>query len=200
MRFARPSPSITVPCRLHRQSRARSSPLSFDLQDSIEVLERTPSTLRALLTGLSDAWLLRDEGPNTFSAYENVGHLVHGERADWIPRAKIILAQSADRTFAPYDRFAQRQESEGKSLATLLDEFSALRTANLALLRSWKLTERELDLDGQHPSFGRVTLAQLLAAWVVHDLGHLAQIARVMSKRHRDAVGPWRAYQPILDR
>lgn len=174
--------------------------MNFHLDDGLAVLERTPATFRALLAGLSEVALTCDEGPETFSPYENLGHLVHGERADWIVRAQIILAKRGDRTFAPYDRFAQRRESDGKSLATLLDEFEALRSANLLLLRSWGLTEAQLDLEGVHPAFGAVTLRQLLAAWVVHDLGHVAQTARVLAKRHREAVGPWRAYLPILDR
>ncbi len=172
----------------------------FDLTDGIAVLERTPATFRALLGGLPASWITLDEGPNTFSPFDNLGHLIHGERSDWIPRARIILAQGADRTFAPYDRFAQERESQGKTLATLLDEFAELRTENLVTLRGWSLTDRELALEGTHPAFGAVTLRQLLATWVAHDLGHLAQTARVMAKRHRDAVGPWRAYLPILDR
>ncbi|CAN5868748.1 hypothetical protein BH23GEM9_BH23GEM9_29650 [soil metagenome] len=139
------------------------------------------------------------EGPDTFSAFDNVGHLIHGERADWIPRARIILAQGENRIFEPYDRFAQYRESEGKDMAQLLHEFSSLRGENLATLREWQLTELELSLRGEHPSLGTVTLRQLLAAWVAHDLGHLAQTARVLAKQYRSAVGPWRSYLPILD-
>ncbi|MHB0962366.1 MAG: DinB family protein [Gemmatimonadaceae bacterium] len=174
--------------------------MSFDLLDGIALLERTPATLRALLSGLSEAWITADEGPGTFSPFDNLGHLIHGERTDWIPRARLILAQGANRAFEPYDRFAQVRESEGKSVATLLDEFATLRAENVTTLRSWNLTERELSLEGVHPSLGPVTLRQLLATWVAHDLGHVAQTARVMAKRHREAVGPWRAYLPILDR
>lgn len=174
--------------------------MSFDLHESIAVLERTPSTFRALLAGLSDAWITSNEGPETFSPFDNVGHLVHGERTDWIPRARIILAQGADRRFEPYDRFAQARENVSKSLATLLDEFEELRAQNVRTLRAWQLSDLQLELDGEHPALGRVTLRQLLAAWVAHDLGHLAQTSRVMAKRHRDAVGPWREYLPILDR
>jgi hypothetical protein len=175
-------------------------PPTFDLDDGIALLERTPAALRALLSGLSEAWITGNEGPETFSPFDNLGHLIHGERTDWIPRTRLILAQGANRTFEPYDRFAQERESEGKSVATLLDEFAALRATNIATLRSWSLSERELSLEGVHPSLGPVTLRQLLATWVAHDLGHLAQTARVMAKRHREAVGPWRAYLPILDR
>ena len=184
----------------HTGASGTNTVMSFDLKDSLAILERTPRAFSALLGGLPDAWTAIDEGPDTFSPHENVGHLVHGERADWIPRAKIILAQGTNRRFEPYDRFAQRRESEGKSLGTLLDEFTTLRAGNLELLRSWHLTERELDLQGEHPAFGNVTLQQLIAAWVAHDLGHLAQTSRVMAKRYREEVGPWRAYLPILDR
>lgn len=174
--------------------------MTFNLNDAIAVLERTPATMRALLAELPDDWTTCNEGPGTFSAFDNVGHLIHGERTDWIPRARIILAQGTNRRFQPYDRFAQVRESAGKSLAQLLDEFAQLRAENLATLRSWHLSERELALQGVHPDLGTVTLAQLLATWVAHDLGHLAQTARVMAKRYRDAVGPWRAYLPILER
>lgn len=174
--------------------------MSFELEAGIAVLERTPATFRALLGGLPDAWTTTNEGPDTFSPFDNVGHLIHGERTDWIPRARIILAQGADRRFEPYDRFAQIRESRGKTLAQLLDEFASARAENLATLRGWTLTERELTLEGEHPALGTVTLRQLLATWVAHDLGHVAQTARVMAKQYREAVGPWRAYLPVLDR
>ena len=174
--------------------------MSFDLDDGIAVLERTPATFRALLAGLPERWITCDEGPDTFSPFENVGHLVHGERADWIVRAEMILTAGTGQPFAPYDRFAQRRESAGKSLETILTEFETLRAANLARLRGWQLTARDLDREGEHPALGRVTLRQLLATWVAHDLSHLAQTARVMAKRHREAVGPWREYLPIMDR
>src|SRR4051812_469878 len=142
-----------------------------------------------MLSGLPAAWTEPNEGVDTFSAFDNLGHLIHGERTDWIARAKIILAQGEDRRFEPYDRFAQKRESEGKNVGQLLDEFEALRRQNIALLRSWKLTDRELALKGIHPAFGEVTLEQLLATWVVHDLGHAAQTARVMAKQYKGAVG-----------
>jgi hypothetical protein len=129
-----------------------------------------------------------------------VGHLIHGERTDWIPRAQIILAQGESRLFAPYDRFAQFHESKGKSLGDLLDEFARLRVESLATLGAWRLTGVQLALEGEHPAFGTVSLRQLLATWVAHDLGHIAQIARVMAKQYRDAVGPWREYLPVMDR
>jgi hypothetical protein len=174
--------------------------MSFQLTEAVAVLERTPATFRALLSGLPGAWTTCDEGADSFSPFDNVGHLIHGERTDWIPRARIILARGENRRFEPYDRFAQIHESKGKSLEELLDDFTRLRAENLAVLRSWNLSERELDLPGEHPELGSVTLRQLLATWVAHDLGHVAQTARVMAKRYRDAVGPWRAYLPVLDR
>jgi DinB superfamily len=174
--------------------------MEFQLDRAQEILERTPATLRELLAGLSDAWTSPNEGPDTFSAFDNVGHLIHGERTDWIPRARIILAQGPNRRFEPYDRFAQNRESRGKSLAELLDEFARLRSENVAILRGWRLTDAQLDLSGEHPELGPVTLRQLLATWTAHDLGHVAQIARVLAKQYRDAVGPWRAYLPVLDR
>ena len=174
--------------------------MDFNLTEGVAVLERTPGVLRAMLAGLPEAWIEGDEGPETWSPFVIVGHLNHGERTDWIPRARIILDQGPNRRFTPYDRFAQFQESAGKSLATLLDELAELRTANLATLREWRLTDAQLELTGEHPEFGSVTLRQLLATWVAHDVGHIAQIARVMAKQYRAAIGPWRAYLPIVDR
>ena len=174
--------------------------MDFDLRDGIPVLERTPATLRALLAGLPDRWTASTEGPDTWSPYDIVGHLIHGERADWIPRAALILAQGTERRFAPYDRFAQFRESQGKSLADLLEEFARLRAENVATLAGWRLSEAQLALEGEHPAFGPVSLRQLLATWVAHDLGHLAQCTRVMAKQYREAVGPWRAYLPVMDR
>jgi hypothetical protein len=153
-----------------------------------------------MLAGLPPSWTDATEGPETWSPYVIVGHLIHGERTDWIPRARIILAQGDDRRFTPYDRFAQFRESKGKSLSDLLDEFAKLRTENLATLREWALTDAQLALEGVHPEFGPVTLRQLLATWVAHDLGHIAQTARVMAKQYREAIGPWRAYLPVVDR
>ena len=174
--------------------------MNFLLTEGIGVLERTPATLRAMLDGLPSSWTDATEGPDTWSPYVIVGHLIHGERTDWIARAQIILAQGADRRFTPYDRLAQFHESEGKSLGDLLDGFARLRADNLATLAGWRLSDAQLGLEGQHPEFGAVTLRQLLATWVAHDLGHIAQTARVMAKQYRDAIGPWRAYLPIMDR
>jgi len=174
--------------------------MKFNLADGIAILERTPSTLSAMLSGLPADWILGDEGADTWSPYVIVGHLNHGERTDWIPRARIILAQDKNRRFTPFDRFAQFEESKGKSLADLLTEFADLRRENLGILKGWDLDDDQLALDGQHPELGTVTLGQLLATWVGHDLGHIAQAARVMAKQYRDAVGPWRAYLPVMDR
>ena len=174
--------------------------MDFDLTAALPVLERTPHALRALLAGLPPAWTAATEGPETWSPYDVVGHLLHGERTDWIPRAQIVLAQGAQRRFPPFDRLAQFRESQGRTLEALLDDFARARAENLATLAGWRLTGAQLDLVGEHPAFGPVTLRQLLATWVAHDLGHVAQVARVMAKQYRDAVGPWRAYLPVLDR
>ena len=163
------------------------------------VLERTPRALRGLLDGLPDSWTNATEGPDTWSPYTVIGHLIHGERTDWIPRARIILGDQADRRFTPYDRFAQFRESEGKSLAQLLDEFEDLRGENVDVLQGWELTEADLARTGEHPEFGSVTLRQLLATWVAHDLGHIVQTARVMAQQYRDAIGPWRAYLSVME-
>jgi len=172
--------------------------MNFDLGRSIEILQRSPATLSALLEGVGAAWVRGTEGPDTFSPFDVVGHLIDGEETDWIPRARIILAKGPNLRFEPYDRFRHRARNAGASLESLLAEFARLRAANLELLRSWKLTARELDLPGEHPSLGPVTLRQLLAAWVVHDLGHVAQVARVMAKQYRDEVGPWVPFLPVL--
>lgn len=174
--------------------------MDFDLVHGRAVLARTPHALRAMLDGLPDAWTAATEGPETWSPYDVVGHLVHGERTDWIARARLILAQGAERRFAPFDRFAQFHESAGKSLPMLLEELATLRAANLATLDGWALTDSHLALEGEHPALGRVSLRQLLATWVAHDLSHVAQVARVMAKQYGDAVGPWRAYLSIMER
>jgi hypothetical protein len=174
--------------------------MDFDLNAGIAILERTPNAFRAMLAGLSPVWTDATEGPDTWSPYIILGHLIHGERADWIARAQIILAQGEHRRFEPFDRMAQFRESEGKTLTDLLDEFAKVRAENLATLASWRLSDAQLALEGEHPAFGPVTLRQLLATWVAHDLGHIAQTARVMAKQYRDAIGPWRAYLPVMDR
>jgi hypothetical protein len=173
--------------------------VEFDLASGIAVLERTPRALRGLLDGLPVAWTDATEGPGTWSPYTVVGHLIHGERTDWIPRARIILGDGGDRRFAPYDRLAQFRESEGKSLADLLVAFERLRLENVRVLRAWRLTDTELARTGEHPEFGPVTLRQLLATWVAHDLGHIVQTSRVMARQYRDAIGPWRAYLSVME-
>lgn len=172
--------------------------MEFDLDLSRDLLRRSPAALAALLDGAPDAWARATEGPDTFSPFDVVGHLIDGEETDWIPRARIILARGPDPRFEPYDRFRHRARNATRTLSSLLAEFARLRFANLELLDSWQLTAAELDLPGEHPSLGRVTLRELLAAWVVHDLGHLAQVGRVMAKQYRDAVGPWLPFLPVL--
>jgi hypothetical protein len=161
-------------------------------------LRRTPSTLSALLSGLPESWIRATEGPDTWSPYDVVGHLIHGERTDWIARARTILDHGESRTFDPFDRFAQFEESRGKTLDQLLEEFAALRGANVETLEGWNLTDDELGRTGRHPELGRVTLRQHLSTWVAHDLGHIAQIVRVMAKQYGEQVGPWREYLRIV--
>jgi uncharacterized damage-inducible protein DinB len=172
--------------------------MTFTLEKSIEILERTPSVLNAMLEHLSPEWVHSNEGEETWSVYDIVGHLIHGEKTDWIPRMEIILSGKADKQFPPFDRFAQFEESRGKSLSQLLEEFKRLREKNIALLVSKKLTSKALEEKGIHPALGEVTLSQLLATWTVHDLNHIAQISRVMAKQYKEAVGPWVEYLRIL--
>ena len=174
--------------------------MDFDLANATAVLARTPHVLRSLLSDLPAEWTDATEGPDTWSPFVVVGHLIHGEHTDWIPRAEIILTHGASRMFEPYDRMAQVRESADKSMGQLLDEFATERTKNLQIMAMWKLTDAHLSLVGNHPSFGSVTLRQLLATWVAHDLSHLTQITRVMAKQYRDAVGPWRAYLSVMER
>jgi hypothetical protein len=177
---------------------ASMAAVRFDPAEAIPVLARTPAVLRALLDGLPDPWIRADEGPNTWNPFDVIGHLVHGERTDWIPRAEIILEHGEARTFDVFDRFARLEASRGNSLGELLDLFAELRAANVARLEHMGLTLADLERRGRHPELGSVTLGQHLATWVAHDLSHLAQIARVMGKRYREATGPWRAYLPML--
>jgi len=172
--------------------------MRFELRESVELLQRTPAVLRALLSGLSDPWHHNNYGDDTFSPFDVVGHLIHGEKTDWIPRARIILGYGPARPFDPYDRYAQFEESRGKSLAQLLNEFERLRTANLQALRDLRLTPALLARRGTHPALGEVTLEQLLATWVAHDLNHIAQIAKCLATQYADAVGPWRDYIGVL--
>ena len=167
------------------------------LDDAVAVLERTPASLTALLAGLPETWVSATEGGGTWSPYDVVGHLIHGERTDWIPRARHILSGEA-RPFEPFDRNTQFTESEGKGLDELLESFARLRRENLAALAGMNLTDGDFGRKGLHPELGEVTLGQLLATWVVHDLDHLGQIARTMAKAYSGAVGPWSAYLSIL--
>ena len=173
--------------------------MQYSVNEAIQILEHTPPALDALLRGLAEPWLLSDEGEDTWSPFVVVGHLIHGELTDWIPRVRIVLDQSANRTFEPYDRFAQFRESEGKSMDQLLDQFAQLRSENLVTLKDLNVSDSDLELEANHPALGVVTLQQLLAAWVVHDLGHIRQIARTMAKQYRDEIGPWGAYLPVVN-
>lgn len=164
------------------------------------VLERTPRVLEALLSGLPDGWTTVNEGNETWSPFDVVGHLIDGELTDWMTRLHVILSQSGTRRFEPFDRFRHISRNKGRSLSELLIEFRETRERNLGELRDLNLTRAQLQLTGEHPAFGSVTLEQLLATWVAHDLGHIAQIARVMAKQYREAVGPWEAYLPVLHR
>jgi DinB superfamily len=175
----------------------------FSLADSIAILSRTPATFDALLRGLPDTWIRGNEGrttegKDTWSPFDIVGHLISGERTDWIPRVRIILEHGEARAFHPFDRLAQDRESRGKSLEQLLDEFARLRKENVAALQSLNLQPEDLARRGKHPELGVCTLSQLLATWAAHDLTHLHQISRVMAHQYRDAVGPWSVYLGVL--
>src|SRR6202049_961241 len=170
----------------------------YNFAEPIAVLSRTPAALDALLRGLPDIWVRGHEGKDTWSAFDVVGHLIVGERTDWMPRARIILDNGEARPFDPFDRFAQVKESQGQSLQQLLDRFARLRSENLASLQSLNLQPEDLIRRGRHPELGVVTLAQLLATWAVHDLTHVHQLSRVMAHQYRDAVGPWSAYLGVL--
>ena len=168
------------------------------LEESISVLERTPAALDAMLRDLPDAWTLADEGPGTWSPYVVVGHLIHGELSDWMPRLDTILEHGENRPFDRFDREAQFRDSDGKRLATLLDVFAGLRRDNLTRLRMLDLQAAQLELKGTHPDLGPVTVRQLLATWTAHDLGHIVQVSRVMAKRYKQEVGPWAEYLSVM--
>ena len=170
----------------------------FSVAEPIAVLTRTPATLNALLRGLPNTWVRGNEGKDTWTAFDIVGHLIVGERTDWIPRVRIIMANGEARPFDPFDRFAQFKETEDKSLERLLDDFTRLRGENLAALQTLNLQPEDLARRGKHPALGVVTLSELLATWAVHDLTHLHQLSRVMAHQYRDAVGPWLAYLGVL--
>lgn len=173
--------------------------MEFQFSEALAILSRTPAVLRSLLQGLPEAWTHNNEGPDTWSPFDVVGHLIHGEETDWLARANIILEHGESKPFEPFDRFAHFEKSQGKSLDELLQRFAQLRQQNVAALEPLAATPDKLQLRGTHPNFGSVTLGELLATWVVHDLNHLGQIVRVMTKQYADAVGPWRAYLSILN-
>lgn len=166
--------------------------MQFHTQEAVEILSRTPAVLRAMLSGLSEPWLKNNYGPDTFSPFDVVGHLVHGETTDWMPRLRRILRDGASVPFDPFDRYAMYELSKGKSIDDLLHEFETLRIKNLEELTQLRLTDSHLGLQGQHPRLGMVTLRQLLATWVAHDLNHIHQVAKCMAIQYRDACGPWR--------
>lgn len=169
-----------------------------NLQDTIALIARTPAALNALLRDLPQSWTQRNEGEGTWSVYDVIGHLIHGEKTDWMPRMRIILEQGEARPFDKFDRWAQQRESEGKTLPQLLDEFARLRAENLDQLRALNLSEQDLAKRGRHPALGTVTLSHLLATWAAHDLTHLHQISRIMAHQYREAVGPWTIYLGVM--
>ncbi|HLZ40628.1 MAG TPA: DinB family protein [Candidatus Sulfotelmatobacter sp.] len=172
--------------------------MRHNLEDTIALLTRTPAALNALLRDLPEQWTHTNEGEATWSAFEVIGHLIHGEITDWMPRVRMILEVGQSRAFGPFDRFAQERASKGKSLAQLLDEFGRLRSENLRQLRGLNLKEGDLDRRGRHPELGIVTLSQLLATWAAHDLTHLHQISRIMAYQYRQAVGPWSRFLGVM--
>ena len=172
--------------------------MEFSIYKSIEILERTPHVLSQLTNNLSADWTMNNEGGETWSVFDVIGHLIHGEKTDWITRIEIILSEGANKEFVPFDRFAQLEESKGKSLEQILKEFLTARELSLKKLRGFKLTENDFNKTGIHPKFGSVTLSQLVAAWTVHDLDHISQISRVMSKQYKEQSGPWIEYMKIL--
>ena len=174
--------------------------MDFNLDKSIEILERTPVVLEKMLSGLSDEWVMNNEGKDTWSPFDVVGHLIHGEKTDWVIRMEIILSDKANKKFVPFDRFAQLKDNKGKKLAQLLKEFARLRKKNIQILKAKKLTKKDLNKTGIHPEFGRVTLEELLATWVTHDLTHIGQMVRVMAKQYKKATGPWSEYLPLLNK
>ena len=174
--------------------------MEFQLDHAKEILRHTPATLSSLLRGLPDEWVLSNDGSESWSPFDVVGHLIHGEETDWVPRARIILAYGESRAFEPFDRVAMFEKSKGKTLGELLAEFERLRVGSLRELEGMNITPEALGRRGLHPELGVVTLSQLLSTWVVHDLGHIGQVVSVMAKQYGEAVGPWRDYLPILSK
>ncbi|HUA84833.1 MAG TPA: DinB family protein [Bryobacteraceae bacterium] len=171
---------------------------NHDLPDTIALLSRTPAALDVLLRGLPEMWTRRNEGEGTWTAFDVVGHLIHGERTDWMPRTRMILELGESRTFEPFDMSGHVRECQGKSMGEMLDDFARLRAANLAQLQALNPRQEDLARRGRHPALGPVTLSQLLAAWAAHDMTHLHQISRIMAYQYRAAVGPWHAYLGVL--
>ena len=172
--------------------------MKFQIEQAVEILAQTTATVKSLLGNLSDEWIKNEADAESWSAFDIVGHLIHGEETDWIPRAEIILAQGENTTFETFDRFAQFEKSKGKTLNELIENFVALRAKNLDALRAMNLTEEKLKLKGIHPELGEVTLEQLLATWAVHDLTHIRQIATVLARKYAENVGAWKEYLSIL--
>ena len=172
--------------------------MKFTLEKSYEILQRTPAVLKTLLENLSDEWVKNNEGPDTFSPYDVIGHLLHGEKTDWTARTKMIMESGTSKTFVSWDRFAMYEESKGKTIDQLLIEFAEVRKENLSWLNSLNLTEADLGKKGMHPKLGEVTMRNLLATWVAHDLTHIAQITRVMAKQYIEEMGPWPEFFRIL--
>jgi hypothetical protein len=174
------------------------NPNCFSMDRTLEILKQTPDTLISLTAGLSEFWTHNNEGSDTWSVFDVVGHLLHGDKTDWLLRTKIILSDSEDKRFEPFNRFAQLETSKGRTLSELLQEFKLVRTDNIQQLVSMAITTNDLSKTGIHPTFGPVTLSQLLSTWAIHDLDHLAQISRIMSKQYREETGPWIEYLKIL--
>jgi hypothetical protein len=172
--------------------------MKHNLQETVSLLTRTPAALDALVRDLPEAWTLRDEGEGTWSVFDVIGHLIHGERTDWMARVRSVLRFGESRPFEAFDRLGHVRESRGRSLGELLDEFARLRSENLGELRGLNLGQEDLERRGRHPVFGAVTMSELLATWAVHDLTHLHQISRIMAHQYREAVGPWSVYLGVL--
>ncbi len=172
--------------------------MDFQLSQTIEILSQTPATVKSLLGNLSEDWVIASVGENNWTPFDVVGHYIHAEETDWIPRAQIILAQDENRTFVPFDRFGHFERSKGKTMTELLVTFADLRRKNIEILTAWNLNEEKLNLKGIHPELGEVTLKQLLATWAVHDLTHIRQIVNVLAKQYTENVGEWKNYLSIL--
>jgi len=172
--------------------------MEFSMEKTIEILVRTPKVLQSMMENVSADWTTKNEGDDTWSPYDVIGHLIHGEKTDWMPRIDVILSNDQEKSFNPFDRFAQFENSKGKTLSQLMEEFKTLRAINVKKLIAKQIKKDQLSLKGHHPALGEVTLAQLIATWVVHDLNHIAQISRIMAKQYKDEVGPWVEYLRIL--